>query len=490
MEESVRMENMQNNAQNTQAAHNGQGTAPPAQGTQPAQPVQNGQPVQNAQNGQPVQNPQTAKTPEQAAPSQTARAPYTAQQPNFAQNPYANRVPNSAQNPYAQNTGYANRAPNSAQNPYTQNTGYANRPPYGTQNPYGQRPPYGAQNPQNPRPPYGQGQTPYGYRPPAPNTKVYMSPEKLRDQTQIRRISNATGLAVISFTALPFLISFALTLIPGFFEVYETNSIFYICFNALYSTVVIGVPFYCVYRFLRKRQALGELNLGTPVNGGVTVLLIFAALMCCMVGNYATNFLSMFVESIFGIRFISPTDDFAITGGATFLLRILQTAVLPALIEEFAVRGVVMQPLRRYGDKFALLMSAFVFALMHGNMVQIPFAFIAGLAIGYAVIATGSMWTGVIIHFCNNLIAVCSEAAYDLLPEEAAALITLGLMALVFVAGLVCAIVYAKRYARVPLTKTKTQLDTREKNRAFLCSAPMIIAIILLVLETIQYVEF
>ena len=362
--------------------------------------------------------------------------------------------------------------------------------PYGTQNPYGQRPPYGAQNPQNPRPPYSQGQPPYGYRPPAPDTKVYMSPEKLRDQTQIRRISNATGLAVTAFTALPFLISFALALIPGFFDVYNGNSVFYVCFNALYSTVVIGVPFYCVYRFLRKRQAIGELNLGTPVNGGMTALLIFAALMCCMVGNYATNFFSTFVESIFGIRFVSPTDEFTITGGATFFLRVVQTAVLPALIEEFAVRGVVMQPLRRYGDRFALLMSAFVFALMHGNMVQIPFAFIAGLAIGYAVIATGSMWTGVLIHFCNNLIAVCSEAAYDLLPEETAALITLGLMALVFAVGLVCAIVYAKRYARVPLTKTKTQLDTREKNRAFLCSAPMIIAIVLLVLETIQYVEF
>ncbi len=485
------MENMQNNTPNPQAAQNGQGTAPPAQGTQPAQPMQNGQPVQNAQNGQPVQNPQTAKTPEQAAPSagqpQNTGSPY-ARAPYTGQNPYSAQNPNAAQQP--QNTGYANRPPYGAQNPYTQNTGYANRPPYSAQNPYGQRPPYGAPNPQNPRPPYGQGQPPYGYAPPTPNTKVYMSPQKLRDQTQIRRISNATGLAVIAFTALPFLISFALTLIPGFFEVYETNSIFYICFNALYSTVVIGVPFYCVYRFLRKRQALGELNLGTPAHGGVTALLVFAALMCCMVGNYATNFFSMFVESIFGIRFISPTDDFAITGGATFLLRILQTAVLPALIEEFAVRGVVMQPLRRYGDKFALLMSAFVFALMHGNMVQIPFAFIAGLAIGYAVIATGSMWTGVIIHFCNNLIAVCSEAAYDLLPEEAAALITLAMMALVFVVGLVCAIVYAKRYARVPLTKTKTQLDTREKNRAFLCSAPMIIAIVLLVLETIQYVEF
>ena len=395
MEESVRMENMQNNTPNPQAAQNGQGTAPPAQGTQPAQPMQNGQPVQNAQNGQPVQNPQTAKTPEQAAPSagqpQNTGSPY-ARAPYTGQNPYSAQNPNAAQQP--QNTGYANRPPYGAQNPYTQNTGYANRPPYSAQNTLRAASALRRAESAKSRPPYGQGQPPYGYAPPTPNTaRSICRRKKLRDQTPDPPYQQRHGaLPSSAFTALPFLISFALTLIPELFCT-KPNSIFYICFNALYSTVVIGVPFYCVYRFLRKRQALGELNLGTPAHGGVTALLVFAALMCCMVGNYATNFFSMFVESIFGIRFISPTDDFAITGGATFLLRILQTAVLPALIEEFAVRGVVMQPLRRYGDKFALLMSAFVFALMHGNMVQIPFAFIAGLAIGYAVIATGSMWT-------------------------------------------------------------------------------------------------
>ena len=64
-------------------------------------------------------------------------------------------------------------------------------------------------------------------------------------------------------------------------------------------------------------------------------------------------------------------------------------------IEEFAMRGVVMQSLRKYGDWFAIIMSSLVLALVHGNMVQIPFAFIAGIAIGYAVTVTGSMWTGV-----------------------------------------------------------------------------------------------
>lgn len=452
MEESVRMENNFNGTPGQQAPQtppaNGQ-TAPP--GAQHAQGY-----AQNPQNQPGAQDPQ-------------ANAPYT---PGQAQNP---------QPPYT--------APN------------APRPPYGQQPPFGANPQaYRQGQPQNPHPPYsaapnaqqpyyGQPQRPY-YPPYAQQpTRAYMSPEKQRDHAGIRSISNATGLAIIGFTASSFIVSVILSLIPGFFDAYDNSPLLYICANALLSVVALGVPFFCAYCFMRKKRLIGDLNLGTPVHGSMTVLLIFAALMCCMVGNYATNFLSTFVEAVFGIQFVAPSDDFTITGLPAFLLRIAQTAMLPALIEEFAVRGTVLQPLRRYGDKFALLMSAFVFALMHGNMVQIPFAFIAGLAIGYAVIATGSLWTGVIIHFCNNLIAVCSEAAYDLLPEETAALITLGLMALVFIAGLVCAIVYFKKYARVPLGKRRTELDSREKNRAFLCSAPMIIAIILLVLETIQYVK-
>ena len=65
-----------------------------------------------------------------------------------------------------------------------------------------------------------------------------------------------------------------------------------------------------------------------------------------------------------------------------------------------------MGNLRKYGDKFALLASALVFAVMHGNLVQAPFALIAGFGLGYLSIKTGTIWTGIAIHAANNLISV------------------------------------------------------------------------------------
>ena len=76
------------------------------------------------------------------------------------------------------------------------------------------------------------------------------------------------------------------------------------------------------------------------------------------------------------------------------------------------MRGVVMQPLRKFGDRFAIVASAVLFAILHGNMVQIPFAFVAGLALGYFAIVTNSIWTSVVIHSLNNLSAVIISIYY------------------------------------------------------------------------------
>ena len=67
------------------------------------------------------------------------------------------------------------------------------------------------------------------------------------------------------------------------------------------------------------------------------------------------------------------------------------------------VRGVVMQSLRRFGDGFALITSSLLFMLLHQSLLQYPNALLMGLFIGYAVLYTGSIWTGVILHLVNNV---------------------------------------------------------------------------------------
>ena len=124
--------------------------------------------------------------------------------------------------------------------------------------------------------------------------------------------------------------------------------------------------------------------------------------------NIIANLLISFFNVV-GLPVLPP--DFATPKGVLgFIITFLSVAVTPALVEEFAMRGVIQGSLKRYGKGFAIGVSAILFGMMHGNLSQIPFAFILGVAIGFAVIKTDSIWTGVIIHLINNGNSVILDA--------------------------------------------------------------------------------
>ena len=100
----------------------------------------------------------------------------------------------------------------------------------------------------------------------------------------------------------------------------------------------------------------------------------------------------------------------------------------------------ILQSLRKYGNWFAILSSAFAFGIFHGTPTQIPFAFLCGLFIGYAVIATESIWTGVIIHaIVNGISCVYYTGAYftDEDTGDNIYMITIGVLATLGVLGLI-----------------------------------------------------
>ena len=92
----------------------------------------------------------------------------------------------------------------------------------------------------------------------------------------------------------------------------------------------------------------------------------------------------------------------------------LTIAIIPALAEEFAFRGIVMGMLKKYSGALALIVSSAIFGLMHGNIVQIPFAFCGGLVFGFIALKTNSLLPGILIHFFNNGISV----TLDILQNE------------------------------------------------------------------------
>jgi hypothetical protein len=110
--------------------------------------------------------------------------------------------------------------------------------------------------------------------------------------------------------------------------------------------------------------------------------------------------------------------------------------------------------MRRYGNWFAIITSAFIFGIFHGTMAQIPFAFVCGLFIGYAVIATESIWTGVIIHALNNGLSCLCSILIECCDEELAGTVwnIFYICGLFF--GLVCFIIYYNTYKKKKTDKT------------------------------------
>lgn len=91
---------------------------------------------------------------------------------------------------------------------------------------------------------------------------------------------------------------------------------------------------------------------------------------------------------------------------ATPVISLLQVCVLAPFIEEILMRGFLLGGLSvNYGKLTALFVSAFLFALLHFNMVQTLSAFICGIVLGMLYLHTGSIFCCILAHMGYNLIS-------------------------------------------------------------------------------------
>ena len=92
-------------------------------------------------------------------------------------------------------------------------------------------------------------------------------------------------------------------------------------------------------------------------------------------------------------------------GGISFvILQIFIVAVLPAIFEELTNRGVLGAAEKN--EKEYILFSALLFALMHQNVTQTGYTFVAGLVMAALCFYTNGIWASVFFHFMNNFISV------------------------------------------------------------------------------------
>lgn len=374
---------------------------------------------------------------------------------------------------------------------YNQNMGYNpnNINPY---NQYPQNPYYTAPQ-QNINMNYGQ--MPYGAVNNAQNSaQNYFNNQqrflRLREQkNEIKKYSTVFAIAMLGFLFASYTISFILSF-GNLMSLYENNATFSSSIGIFYSIFAVGLPFFIADKYLNKNKLQGETSktiYSAPKNPLKTVSLIFIAVLGCIGSMYISGIITVFFNAL-GYD-VSAGGEPDVKSVMDIVALFVGTAIIPPLVEEFAMRNVLMQSLRKYGNVFAILASAFAFGIFHGTPTQIPFALLCGLFIGYAVIATESIWTGVIIHAIVNGISCVYYAAAYFTDEDTGDTIYSTILAVLAVFGVIGLIIYISEYrtefSRLVNFNGLNDYTNGQKLKKFIFTPMMIIAIIVFIVQAI-----
>lgn len=305
----------------------------------------------------------------------------------------------------------------------------------------------------------------------------------------IRKAGNVTGFAFFMLSSVMVLWSIPVTIIgmilyknPDRVLDFLSDSTVTQVIQIIVSSVAFIFPFLIYLKMMRETLSnVG--SFGKPTNKKLIFPLVLTGLGVCGFSNFITTAAGAVLNQ-FGFEYNVATLDNP-TNLYGIILSFVATAITPALVEEFAMRGVLLGVLRKYGDGFAIIVSSLVFGLMHGNLVQIPFAFLLGLFFGYAVIKTGTIWTAVIIHFINNFVSISFDYLFESLNSAEVWFLNFFYLLLLIGIGFIGFLLLNKQEGdHFKLNNDTGVLKTPEKLKKFLTTPCMIIVYVIVLIES------
>ncbi len=88
------------------------------------------------------------------------------------------------------------------------------------------------------------------------------------------------------------------------------------------------------------------------------------------------------------------------------VLGIVGVVVIPAVLEEFWMRGIIFSAYNRCNTKAAVLFTALVFALLHMSINEFAGFFFMGIVASIVIIKSGSLYAAMTYHAFSNLTAL------------------------------------------------------------------------------------
>ena len=317
-------------------------------------------------------------------------------------------------------------------------------------------------------------------------------PEEER-RRKLHYVANHVGLAIVFFVlisvfaTLPVTLLFSAMGLPVYvnftsMQVYGAQFMIYLV-QIVVSVLKLGVPALFLYSALKcrirfygvmKPPRLRTFFYTVPMTLAATVIGSFAA-------QIVQKLLVMFGWNVSQPNYQTPESE------ADILLYFILLTIVPAFLEELFFRGAIMQPLRCFGDSIALVVSSLLFALAHFNAMQAVNAMILGLVIGYFVMRTRSLWTGILLHFCVNTVSFFEVMLLNEWAPQNYQMISNMISLVLIAAGIMSFLVFVRREpSAFTIPQLKTTWTVGKRLTVFFSSGGIMIALLLMVYFWVQ----
>lgn len=184
-----------------------------------------------------------------------------------------------------------------------------------------------------------------------------------------------------------------------YYNVYETVNRF-----SLHITVAAGlltlITYFIIFK-LRGKKPFFEVGIAKLPLSQIPILILF---------GFSLNMLVSFIIGIipFPESWIeSYAESTAVISEAGIAITLITTLICAPIVEEVTFRGLIYSRLAKGMPMFAaMLLSAWIFGVAHGNIIQMLYASLIGYIICYIRIKYNSLTASILVHFGFNLFSV------------------------------------------------------------------------------------
>ncbi len=224
-----------------------------------------------------------------------------------------------------------------------------------------------------------------------------------RRKKDARRAFRTTALALLCYELI---VNAALLLIEfigsvlgvGNTEFYQQNSgsINLILFNVI-PLYAVGFPLLMrLFRKNSKRPPLPQMRFGFGKFAGCFCIALVFAFAGSLIGQGLLSLYTALTGITVGSSLTATFTD------VPLWLEFIIACICAPIVEELVYRKFVIDRVGRYGEGVAIVFSAVIFGLAHGNLEQMFYVALLGTLLGYIYVKTGKIVLSILLHAAFN----------------------------------------------------------------------------------------